>query len=84
MGSAPIPRGLLGDHPASERDYAEARSILSTNFSSVISLLIPIGNALEAQGHGSVAVMSFVAAERGRPRDYTYGEIGKASCRGRV
>ena len=51
----------------------EARSILSTNLESVVSFLIPIGNALEAQGQGSVAVLSSCAAERGRPKNYTYG-----------
>jgi decaprenylphospho-beta-D-erythro-pentofuranosid-2-ulose 2-reductase len=73
LDTAIIAHGLLGDQPASEREYAEARGILSTNLTSVISLLIPIANALEAQGHGSVAVMSSVAAERGRPRNFTYG-----------
>jgi short-subunit dehydrogenase len=67
-----IAHGLLGDQLKSERDYSEARRITATNLDSVISFLIPIANALEAQGRGSVAVMSSVAAERGRPRNYTY------------
>ena len=68
-----VAHGLLGDQRESERDYPEAQAILSTNLASVVSFLIPIGNALEAQGHGCVAVMSSVAADRGRPRNYTYG-----------
>ncbi len=68
-----IAHGALGDQLESEREFSEARSILSTNLDSVVSFLIPIGNALEAQGQGSVAVLSSCAAERGRPKNYTYG-----------
>ena len=57
-----VAHGTLGDQLQSERDFAQARSILSTNLDSVVSFLIPIGNALEAQGHGSVAVLSSCAA----------------------
>lgn len=67
-----VAHGLLGDQLLSERDFSEARRILATNLDSVISFLIPIANVLEAQGRGSVAVMSSVAADRGRPRNYTY------------
>lgn len=68
-----IAHGALGDQLLSERNFAEARSIMATNFESVVSFLIPIGNALEAQGQGSVAVLSSCAADRGRPKNYTYG-----------
>ena len=68
-----VAHGLLGDQRASELDYAEASSIRATNLDSVISFLIPIANVLEAQGHGRLAVVSSVAADRGRPRNYTYG-----------
>jgi short-subunit dehydrogenase len=67
-----IAHGFLGDQLESERDYPEARRILATNFDSVVAFLIPIANVLETQGRGSVAVMSSVAADRGRPRNYTY------------
>ena len=68
-----IAQGLLGDQLASERDVAEAERIVDTNFLSVVSLLVPLGNHFEAAGAGHIAVMSSVAGDRGRPRNYTYG-----------
>jgi short-subunit dehydrogenase len=56
----------------SEKELDEALSILDTNLTSVISFLIPLANAMESQGSGHLAVMSSVAAERGRPRNFTY------------
>lgn len=67
-----IAHGLLGDQRASEHDVEEAERIARTNYLSVVALLIAIGNRLEAQRHGTVAVLSSVAADRGRPRNYTY------------
>ena len=68
-----VAHGLLGDQLATERSYAEAEAVLRTNLLSPISLLVPLANLLEAQGHGHLAVLSSVAGERGRPRNYTYG-----------
>jgi decaprenylphospho-beta-D-erythro-pentofuranosid-2-ulose 2-reductase len=67
-----IAHGLLGDQLASERDFAEAAQIAQVNYLSVLALLIPLANLLEAQQSGQLAVLSSVAAERGRPRNYTY------------
>jgi short-subunit dehydrogenase len=68
-----IAHGDLGDQLASERDFAAAESILRTNFVSVVSLLIPLANHLEATKAGSLGVITSVAGDRGRPRNYTYG-----------
>jgi short-subunit dehydrogenase len=68
-----IAHGLLGDQLESERDFAEARRILDANFLSVVALLVPLGNHFDAAGGGNIAVMSSVAGDRGRPRNYTYG-----------
>jgi len=70
---AVIAHGLLGDQLASERDFAEAQRILEANFLSVVALLVPLGNHFEAAGGGNIAVLSSVAGDRGRPRNYTYG-----------
>jgi decaprenylphospho-beta-D-erythro-pentofuranosid-2-ulose 2-reductase len=40
---------------------------------SVVALLVPLANVLESQRHGTVGVITSVAGERGRPRNYTYG-----------
>ncbi len=67
-----IAHGLLGDQLGSERDVAVAEQIARTNYLSVTALLIPLSNHLEARGRGHLAVLSSVAADRGRPRNYTY------------
>lgn len=67
-----IAHGLLGDQLESERSFAEAEHISQVNYLSVVALLIPLANLLERQAGGRLAVISSVAAERGRPRNYTY------------
>lgn len=68
-----IAQGLLGDQLATERDYATAEAVLRTNLLGVVSLLVPLVNRLEAQRHGRLGVITSVAGDRGRPRNYTYG-----------
>jgi short-subunit dehydrogenase len=68
-----IAHGELGEQLETERDFARADMILNVNFTSVVSLLVPLANALAAQGHGCIGVITSVAGERGRPRNYTYG-----------
>jgi short-subunit dehydrogenase len=70
---AVIAQGLLGDQLATERRYQEAEAVIRTNFLSVVALLIPLANYLATQGRGAIGVLSSVAGERGRPRNFTYG-----------
>ncbi len=68
-----VAHGELGDQEKSENDFAEAERILRTNFVSVIALLIPIANHMQAARQGRIGVITSVAGERGRPRNFTYG-----------
>lgn len=68
-----VAHGTLGDQKACEQDAALTLSELNTNALSVISLLTPLANHLEKQGHGSIAVISSVAGDRGRQSNYVYG-----------
>jgi len=68
-----IAHGALGDQLGSERSFAEAEAIFRTNLLSVVAFLVPLANLLEAQGSGCIGVITSVAGERGRPRNYTYG-----------
>lgn len=68
-----IAHGYLGDQQRSEHEVRYAEEIIRTNFVSVVSLLMPLANFFEAQGHGHLAAITSVAGERGRPRNYTYG-----------
>ncbi|MDZ4697193.1 MAG: SDR family NAD(P)-dependent oxidoreductase [Deltaproteobacteria bacterium] len=68
-----IAHGYLGDQLQSENEWGEAELILRTNFLSAVALLIPLAQHLESIGHGRIGVITSVAGERGRPRNYTYG-----------
>lgn len=68
-----VAHGELGDQQRSEHDFTEAERLLRTNLLSAVALLIPLADLLEQQRHGTLAVMTSVAGERGRPRNYTYG-----------
>lgn len=68
-----VAHGDLGDQLRSEHDFTEAERILRVNFLSVVALLVPLAAQLERQRSGALAVITSVAGERGRPRNYTYG-----------
>ncbi len=65
--------GLLGSQEEAERDAGAAIAIVQTNFTAAVSLLTPIVERLIAQGHGTVVVLSSVAAVRARRSNYVYG-----------
>lgn len=73
-----VAHGLLGDQRESERSVSAAVQIAHTNYLSVMALVIPLANQLAAQRSGHLAVLSSVAAERGRPRNYTYASAKAA------
>ena len=73
MDLALIAHGVLGDQQAAEADFQVAAAILHTNFISTVSLLTWLGNYLQAQRGGTLAVISSVAGDRGRKSNYVYG-----------
>jgi short-subunit dehydrogenase len=73
LDTAVVAHGDLGDQLASERSFAVAEATIVANFTSVVALLIPLANHLEAARSGRIGVLTSVAGERGRPRNYTYG-----------
>jgi short-subunit dehydrogenase len=68
-----IAHGYLGDQLETERSFDAAEKTLRTNFLSVVSLLVPLANHMESAGNGRLGVITSVAGDRGRPRNYTYG-----------
>lgn len=68
-----IAHGELGDQPASERDLDVAEKIITVNFTSVVALLIPLSAHMVSRRAGKLGVITSVAGDRGRPRNYTYG-----------
>lgn len=70
--------GTLPDQQACEADAALAVREFTTNATSVIALLTRFANVLETQRGGTLAVISSVAGERGRPSNYLYGSAKAA------
>jgi len=68
-----VAHGWLGDQLESERSVAHAEEVFATNFTSAVSFVVPLANRFEAQRFGALLVISSVAGDRGRPRNYTYG-----------
>jgi decaprenylphospho-beta-D-erythro-pentofuranosid-2-ulose 2-reductase len=68
-----IAHGVLGDQQAAEENFDVAAAILHTNFIATVSLLTWLGNRLQAQRRGTLAVVSSVAGDRGRKSNYVYG-----------
>ena len=68
-----IAHGNLPDQARCQADVQAMLSQLNTNGLSAISLCTLLANRLEAQGSGSLAVITSVAGDRGRQSNYAYG-----------
>ncbi|MGW0602957.1 decaprenylphospho-beta-D-erythro-pentofuranosid-2-ulose 2-reductase [Streptomyces sp. NPDC002644] len=65
--------GILGDQRRDERDPAGAVRVAQTNYTGAVSAGLVAASALRGQGHGSLVVLSSVAAERARRGNFIYG-----------
>ncbi len=65
--------GVLGAQSGLDADPSEVTQVLRTNFLGCGSLLWHTVRALRKQGHGTVVVLSSVAAERPRASNAIYG-----------
>ena len=68
-----IAHGFIGDQLLSESDSGEALKIIDVNYASVVVQLILLTQLMSKQTRGKIGVITSVAGERGRPRNYTYG-----------
>ncbi len=68
-----ISHGTLGDQQLCQQSVTKTIEELTTNFTSVISLLTILANYFEQQRRGCIAVVTSVAGDRGRPSNYVYG-----------
>lgn len=73
-----IAHGTLPDQKACERDVDLALREFANNGTSVIALLTILATQFETQRCGSLAIISSVAADRGRPSNYLYGSAKAA------
>ena len=65
--------GILGDQAHDERDPVAAVQVAQTNYTGAVSAGLVSARALQAQGHGSLVVLSSVAGERARRANFIYG-----------
>ena len=65
--------GVLGDQTRDEKEPAAAVRVARTNYLGAVSAALVCGSALQRQGHGSLVVLSSVAAERARRSNFIYG-----------
>lgn len=68
-----IAHGSLPDQKACETSVDRTLREIEINGLSVIALATRLGEKFEAQGRGSLAVVSSVAGDRGRQSNYVYG-----------
>ena len=66
--------GLLPNQARAEREVEELSATMMVNLTSVIALLNPLHDRLRGQGSPSrIGVITSVAGDRGRPRNFAYG-----------
>ncbi|WP_338494329.1 decaprenylphospho-beta-D-erythro-pentofuranosid-2-ulose 2-reductase [Streptomyces sp. SJL17-4] len=65
--------GVLGDQARDESDPLAAVRVAQTNYTGAVSAGLVCAGALQAQGHGSLVVLSSAAGERARRADFIYG-----------
>ncbi len=70
--------GALGEQSADERNPDAAAHILKLNGSDTAALCLRVFHRLAAQGHGTLVVISSIAAVRPRRANFIYG-AGKAA-----
>lgn len=73
-----IAHGTLPHQQNCQQDVKLSLQEFSNNGLSVISLLTLLANAMELQRSGTIAVISSVAGDRGRPSNYLYGSAKAA------
>ncbi|MCQ4213267.1 MULTISPECIES: decaprenylphospho-beta-D-erythro-pentofuranosid-2-ulose 2-reductase [Streptomyces] len=65
--------GILGDQARDEGEPMAAVRVAQTNYTGAVSAGLVCARALQAQGHGSLVVLSSVAGERARRANFIYG-----------
>ena len=68
-----IAHGVIGDQILSEASVEEALTVIEVNYTSVVAQLVTLTALMANQSAGKIGVITSVAGDRGRPRNYTYG-----------
>jgi decaprenylphospho-beta-D-erythro-pentofuranosid-2-ulose 2-reductase len=70
--------GYLGDQENAQSDFNEAKLIMDSNYTGVVSLFNIIADEFEKRRSGFIAGISSVAGDRGRRSNYIYGSAKAA------
>ena len=70
--------GYLGEQEKAQIDFSEAKQIMDTNYTGVVSLFNIIANDFEHRRSGFMVGISSVAGDRGRKSNYIYGSAKAA------
>lgn len=70
--------GYLGEQEKAQTDFDEAKQIMDTNYTGVVSLFNIIANDFEKRRSGFIIGISSVAGDRGRKSNYIYGSAKAA------
>src|SRR5204862_489494 len=65
--------GMLAGQAELDRDPIRAGRLVETNLTGHVTTLLAVAARLRAQGHGTIVVLSSVAAVRPRRANYVYG-----------
>lgn len=65
--------GVLGDQHEFDHDPAAAAAAVEANYVGAVSSGLAVAEQFRRQGHGTLVVLSSVAAERARSSNYVYG-----------
>ena len=74
-----LPKGLvvctgsMHEQEKAEKDFALARQMLDVNLTGVVSITEAFATPFAERGNGFIAVISSVAGDRGRKKNYLYG-----------
>jgi decaprenylphospho-beta-D-erythro-pentofuranosid-2-ulose 2-reductase len=78
IDAALIAHGTLSDQAACQQSVPLLLQEFTTNALSFMALATHLANLFETQGHGTIAIISSVAGERGRQSNYVYGSAKAA------
>jgi short-subunit dehydrogenase len=73
-----VAHGTLSDQAQCQDSVEALRREFDINAVSTMALLTTLANRFEAQKHGTIAVISSVAGDRGRQSNYVYGSAKAA------
>jgi len=70
--------GYMVDQELTENDFSETRKTIDINYTGTVSIVNIFANAFEERKSGFIGIISSVAGDRGRAKNYTYGSAKAA------